>query len=260
MNYWDNAAARIIVARQHTKEMSELYSGDIKKCISITKTYDENFILEGSTVFEAGKTLLIDIDSVSAIFLAREALPDQKIAVVNFSSFVDPGGMFLKGSKAQEECLCHESILYNVLSDLALQSFYQLNRKDKNQGLYYNRALYLPDILFIRDNKQCRADVITCAAPNLNYAYKYSSINKMQIKKLARDTMESRIKFIRDIAIANNVHTLIFGAYGCGVFKNDPYVVAALSKDIFAASNINICYAILDKNSYNYKAFASVLG
>ena len=41
-----------------------------------------------------------------------------KIAVLNFASFKNPGGMFYNGSSAQEESLCHESFLYNVLKKI----------------------------------------------------------------------------------------------------------------------------------------------
>ncbi len=258
MNYWVDAQARAITARRHTREMASKYPNEIQACVDATQEYTEMYCFKEADTSLFGKSSLTDIDSVSAVFLATQTLPDQKIAVVNFSSFTDPGGMFLKGSKAQEECLCHESILFNILSSQKLAPFYQNNKKDKNRGLYYNRALFSPNVLFIRQEQICQASVITCAAPNLNYALKYGGMTRQQADTLSYDVMLSRIRFIRDIALEHNISTLIFGAYGCGVFKNNPYTVAQLSKQIFEPSGLNVCYAVLDKTSYNYQAFASI--
>lgn len=34
-----------------------------------------------------------------------------RTAILNYASYKSPGGFFLEGSPAQEEALCHESIL-----------------------------------------------------------------------------------------------------------------------------------------------------
>ena len=64
-----------------------------------------------------------------------------------------------------------------------------------------------------------------------------------------------------DIASNKNVNILILGAWGCGVFGQDPSEVAKLfveelknHKDIE-----NIIFAIVDKESKNYRAFEQVI-
>ena len=94
------------------------------------------------------KIEVVDMDSVSAIFQYAE----NNTAVLNFASYKNPGGMFVNGSKAQEECLCHESFLYNVLKEN--QNYYNWNNQHKNRALYLNRALYSPNIKFFHEDKE----------------------------------------------------------------------------------------------------------
>lgn len=57
------------------------------------------------------------------------------------------------------------------------------------------------------------------------------------------------------IAEENGVENLVAGAWGCGVFMQDPYTVATLL--IGAARNYNIpniYFAIPDRNSQNFRA------
>ena len=64
-----------------------------------------------------------------------------------------------------------------------------------------------------------------------------------------------------DIVSNKNVNTLILGAWGCDAFGQDPSEVANLfveelknHKDIE-----NIIFAIVDKESKNYRAFEQVI-
>ena len=57
-----------------------------------------------------------DKDTMSALIDEGHDNPGEKIAVLNFASYQNPGGKFLEGSSAQEESLCHASTLYECLS------------------------------------------------------------------------------------------------------------------------------------------------
>ena len=48
--------------------------------------------------------------------------------------------------------------------------------------------------------------------------------------------MYSRIKFILDIAKDNHVDTLVLGAFGCGVFGQNPREVANIFKKLLDTS------------------------
>lgn len=93
----------------------------------------------------------------------------------------------------------------------------------------------MPNGVFIkggRNDKQKEADIITCAAPNFRTAHRYQS------KSENDRVLEDRIHFMYQIAEENGVENLIAGAWGCGVFMQDPYTVATLL--IGAARNYNI--------------------
>ena len=141
--------------------------------------------------------------------------------------------MFFNGSSAQEESLCHSSFLYNVLRTFD-KTYYEWNRKHLNRALYTDRALYSPNILFFDQLRQCYFDVITCAAPNYGAAAKWQHV----FAEENRAVLTNRIKFIAEIAEENEVETLVLGAYGCGVFQQDPSVVAAVFHEVFQATTV----------------------
>ena len=74
-----------------------------------------------------------------------------KIAVLNFASYKNPGGMFLQGSFAQEESLCHRSTLYNVLSEY-FPLEYRYNNANLNKGLYDHFAIYIVLVSYLMKN------------------------------------------------------------------------------------------------------------
>jgi uncharacterized protein (TIGR02452 family) len=228
--YWGgNRDARRKYAVNHTKEMDEKYPLQIVKSVNETVTYNDN------TKFLIGKTVnkmpvsLVPEDSVEAIFNYAEG----RTAVLNFASYKNPGGMFIDGSRAQEESLCAESFLYNVLR---LQNEYYSwnNYNSKNKGMYINRALYSPDIIFIHNDRELPCDVITCAAPNISPSRKYGwGVTAEDNTK----TLDSRIKFVLNIAAHNKVDTLILGAFGCGVFGQDAYEVVSIFKKYLSTTH-----------------------
>lgn len=220
---WDNKEKRAELAKKHCADMAFHFARLISDSVTETEMYFPDFVMEHVEVSAEHKTefIVADLDSVSAIFEYDAG----KTAVLNFSSYKNPGGMFLNGSKAQEECLCHESTLYNVLKDFQV-GFYDWNNQHKNKALYLNRGLYSPNIAFIHGGKQKACDVITCAAPNKSAAQKYQNVTDEENRACLID----RIRFVLDIAAQNKVNTLILGAYGCGVFGQDATEVAELFK------------------------------
>lgn len=238
--YWNDKSNKSNIAKSHTIEMENQFSQFINLSVKETIIYDTDFVSTKDSSINDMNIVVEDLDSVSAII--KHANKGTKIAVLNFSSYKEPGGMFLQGSKAQEECLCHESFLYNVLSQFVIE-FYDWNNRHKNKALYLNRALYSPNIIFCKNNNSTACDVITCASPNKTAAQKYQNVSDTENTK----ALKSRIKYVLDIAKENNVDTLILGAYGCGVFGQDPTEVASIFKEYLDTTHKcfkNVVFAI----------------
>lgn len=252
-HYWIDKENRAKKAAAWTDTMETQHKDLIDRSTENTAIYADNngrnryFAPSGT---HAPSIKLVDKDAVSAIVDEHHG----KTAVLNFASYKNPGGMFLKGSCAQEESLCHESFLYNVLRRFE-QAYYVPNNNTKNRAMYTNKALYSPDIVFYHDNHAVPCDVITCAAPNFSAGAKYANVTPEFNSRCLR----SRIQFVLDVAACNHVDTLILGAFGCGVFGQNPKEVAIIMHNLLPEYPFKtVVFAIPDKNHANYKAFAEV--
>lgn len=260
-NPWREKDARAAAAVKHTKEMEDQFPETIRWCIENTKVQGERPNIRDNALIGCIKARgeecnvsepeisVVNLDTVTAAFLENSG----KIAVLNFASYKNPGGMFLQGSIAQEEALCHESALYNILSsDRLAKEFYEPNRKRLNRALYHDNLLYTPAVPFIHNGAFRRLDVITCAAPNKGAAQKYKNVPDQECD----DVMRMRIRSILIEAAEQEVDTLILGAYGCGVFKNDPKTVAQIFKEELANCPFKVVFAVPGDK---YAIFKSVL-
>lgn len=254
--YWTNKEKRAEQAKLHTEEMKQLFGEKIQQSVKDTRIYDVDF--QSSIIYSCKSEIIVEAtDSVSAMMHhAKEC--QNHMAVLNFSSYKNPGGMFLNGSIAQEECLCHDSYLYNVLSEFETM-FYDWNNKNKNRALYLNRGLYSPNIVFQKDGNSVLCDVITCAAPNKSAAHRYQKVTDEENTKV----LKSRIRFVLDIAKENHVDLLILGAYGCGVFGQDAKEVASIFKEYLNTTHKcfeKVIFAIPNGKDKNFEAFEMIFG
>ena len=156
---------------------------------------------------------------------------NSKVCILNFASSKHAGGGFMTGAHAQEENLCYHSNLYDCLSKH--ESFYEYNRKNLNKGLYVEGIIFTNNVLFFKQRfsnvNPKLVDVITCAAPNKGAALR-NGVKSAEVDKV----MTARLEKILKVAIENNVETLVLGAFGCGVFKNDiEYVANEIKKLLY---------------------------
>ena len=174
----------------------------------------------------------------SARYLHRE-YPGQKIAVLNFASAVKPGGGVLTGARAQEESICRCSTLYEALNQKRMRELYYDVNAEKGDPLYTDACIYTPDVMVCKTDTElperlspeefCRVDIVTCAAPRL-------------LEGLCRDERETpeeleklylrRIHHILHVMAAKDAEIVILGAFGCGVFHNNPALVASAFESV----------------------------
>ena len=246
----------------HTQVMEQYFKEDIEYSIDNTQLYD----VDDLTPIQGDHFPTVLMDGRDVVSSILEFAPKaKKCCVLNFASFHRPGGGYLAGSMAQEEALCHESTLYSVLSEME-DIFYQPNEFNQNYGLYMNRLLYSPRITFLRDDKCVHCDVISCAAPNYT-AFKSVTrfarngkplISESDQDRINEQTLCSRIRAVLAIADTKGVDTLILGAFGCGVFGQNPHQVATIFKNELASGHYRfktVVFSIMDPNSVNYRAF-----
>lgn len=185
---------------------------------------------------------------------------DTKVCILNFASSKHAGGGFMTGAHAQEENLCYHSNLYDCLSKH--ESFYEFNRKNLNRGLYTEGIIFTNNVLFFKQrftNVNPRlADVITCAAPNKGAALR-NGVKDIEVDKV----MAARLEKILKVAIDNNVETLVLGAFGCGVFKNDvDYVANEIKKLLYMKGYAkyfkNIVIPGISKSDRVYTTFSKI--
>ena len=242
MNYWTKKQQLAERARNWMIRMEQKHSDEIDKAVKASVIYD-NSNVKPATKDGTFHGTLTKKDTVSALFNLPNGF--QHICVLNFASYKNPGGKFLEGSSAQEESLCHESFLFNVLKELP--DYYEWNKHHLNHGLYTNRAIYTPNVLFQHGLYSWHADVLTCAAPNR------SCIRYGRFTEKENDAaLKSRIDFIANIiAEHKELDAVILGAFGCGVFKQDAARVAKLFQASSIPANVTVEYAIPDNKNYN---------
>ncbi|HVZ41728.1 MAG TPA: TIGR02452 family protein [Candidatus Kapabacteria bacterium] len=176
-------------------------------------------VLAGTTTGVSNRTTL-----AAAKALAAE---HGRVACLNFASARNPGGGFLSGSQAQEESLARATGLYATLIEHG--EFYEHHRATRT-ALYSDRVIYSPGVPVFRDDHDMlletpwRLDVITSAAVNTG-ALRENEPHRMGEVVPA---LESRARMVLAIAAAHACDALVLGAWGCGVFANDPAAIASV--------------------------------
>ncbi len=253
--YYNQKEKNKQMARTHTYEMAELFPDDIRYSIDSSVIYDHDNVEEVDiTRYKKPSVLVENTDTASSIY---DHCLDDKTVALNFASFRNPGGQYINGSMAQEEALCSESFLYNVLKEIP--NYYVNNKNKLNGGLYSDKLIYTPSVFFNRGLMTAKCNIITCAAPNMKYYFDYhKGIDTETYYRL----LYNRITLIKQVAEMNNNETIILGAWGCGVFKNNPEIVARIFKEVFSQTSIDfVIYAIPSNKdgSANYQVFKRII-
>lgn len=200
----------------------------------------------------AGK-LTIRTENYSTVdaVLKLTAEGKQKIGVLNFASAKNPGGGFLNGAMAQEESLAVSGGLYKTLT--VHEKYYQRNRSCGTM-MYTDHAIYSPEVVFFRDGRfglleqPVTASVLTLPAVNMGQV-----MIRGEDTGRAEQVMRRRMKLALAVFAKEECRHLILGAYGCGVFRNDPKKIARWWKELLAEGFGDVFesveFAVLDRSS-----------
>lgn len=201
----------------------------------------------------------ITVTAESTQQAARRLTEQHPIVLLNFASAKNAGGGFINGAKAQEEDLARCSALYPCLR--AASAYYAANRNPSVDALYTDHMIHSPEVPFFRTHgrelleRAFSASVITAPAPNAGVHRQRGGNEQVLAAALRR-----RAGYVLALAEARRHRNLLLGAWGCGVFRNDPNLVADafgrwLEHPRFAGSFDRVCFAILDRSGHTRAAF-----
>lgn len=152
----------------------------------------------------------------------------RRVGVLNFASARHPGGGFERGAQAQEEALARSSALHASLVCEAAAPFYR-TAPDEASCVYTDRVILSPGCPVFRDadgrllRSPLPATFLTCAAPNASAL----QANEPERLPLLPGIFARRAAGVLAVGAHAGCDALVLGAWGCGVFGNDPDLVAA---------------------------------
>jgi len=195
-----------------------------------------------------GAVPAIEVTKESSLSAARR-LGDDAACLV-FASARSPGGGFLNGARAQEESIARVSALYAC--QMSVPQFYGFHRRQQDLR-YSDRVIYSPRVPVFRDEngtlleEPYRTSFLTAAAPNLGAIM------------TSQPTVAGSVPGVLAARAAR-----VLGAWGCGVFRNDPLTVARAFREQLARTSgwfDRVVFAVLDnqQGTPTYKAFADAL-
>jgi uncharacterized protein (TIGR02452 family) len=199
-----------------------------------------------------GHATAVEVVNETTLAGVSRVLADGKgpVAALNFASAKNPGGGFLNGSQAQEESLARSSALHASL--LRAWEFYERHRA--SPSLLYSDAMILSPAcpVFRHDDGELLEEprlvtFITSPAPNAGAA----ANNRPEELPLIPEVFRRRSEYVLALAASEGYKRLVLGAWGCGVFRNDPAVVAAaflghLRQGAWAGRFEQVVFSVLD--------------
>jgi len=185
-----------------------------------------------------------------------------KTGCLNFASAKNPGGGFLGGAMAQEESLALSSALYPTLTKHF--EMYEYNR-GRSTYLYSDCMIYSPDVaVFRNDDGELTNDFLTLSfvtSPAVNIGAMKN--NRPEEMELAEAAMLQRMDRVLALMVHHDIDHLLLGAWGCGVFQNDPNDIAGyfahylMPGGKYSRAFKSVLFAVLDrsKTGDNINAF-----
>ena len=233
-------------------------AGEVARAVAGTRLYLPDDPLEGPG---EGTTPVVEVTRESTLAAAHRLGPGT--AALVFASARNPGGGFLNGARAQEEDIARASALHACL--LAVPEFYAHHRADPDLR-YSDRVIYSPGVPVFRDGdatllaQPYPSSFPTAAAPNLGALRDAEDDRASTVPA----TLERRAERVLRVAAAHGHRRIVLGAWGCGVFRNDPTTVAGALRTALVRVRAfeRVTFAVLDRTGAgpNYRAFMEAFG
>lgn len=202
----------------------------------------------------------IEVTDESTLGAARRLVGTARdpVACLNFASARKPGGGYRSGAQAQEESLARSSALAACLA--AAPEFYEHHNAVRDPR-YSDRVIYSPGVPVFRDDggallhRPYRVAFLTAAAPNAS-----AMTDPEQLAEVP-SILSHRAARVLSIARRHGHRRLVLGAWGCGVFGNDPSTVAGVFAGLllgggpFADGFDHVVFAIMDSDPLPAAAF-----
>ena len=202
---------------------------------------------------DAGSRTTVEVTNETTLAAARrifdEVGDDDEVVALNFASATKPGGGYRSGAEAQEESLARASALGACLEEVP--EFYEHHRQQAHP-LYTDRVICSPGVPVFRDDagtllsRPHPVTFLTAAAPNAGELARRGWTGDLD------GTLRQRAHRVLAVAAAHGHRQLVLGAWGCGVFRNDPAHVAGVFADLlgtdFAGVFAQVTFAVVDRS------------
>ncbi|MBL8506965.1 MAG: TIGR02452 family protein [Chitinimonas sp.] len=228
---------------------------DLQQLLGVQQTgkrYATRFLVANQTSLAAARQLL--------------AQGHEDVLCLNFASARNPGGGFLGGAEAQEENLAKSSGLYPCI--VQMSGMYEANRRMKS-CVYLDDMIYSPGVPVFRDDnyqyldEPCLVSMVTAPAVNRGAVAQHEPGRLPEAELI----MQRRIGLLLALAKQHQHKALVLGAWGCGVFANDPVAMAQwfayhlLENPDYCDTFEVISFAVLDRrDGRTFAAFADAFG
>jgi uncharacterized protein (TIGR02452 family) len=243
----------IVAAGQYTCPRGRNISiaAELEAAVAATRTHGPEPV---AAVPGTDRDTVVEVTGESSTEAARRLTgeaPDP-VAVLCFASARNPGGGYLNGAQAQEEALCRASALYTCL--LRAPEFYAHHRAERDV-FYSDRVIHAPGVPVFRDDRgdllptPYRVGFLTSPAPNAGVIRRTAPDEASRVPHV----LARRAERVLEVAVAGGYRRIVLGAWGCGVFQNEPATVAGVFRDLltgegrFAAHFDRVTLAVLDR-------------
>jgi len=241
LGYYDVNGRRIDISGMHRNTMNSisLYTPESADSIKLDNA-------------DSGQKPVYRLTRLPTVSALLELNGRGNVGILNFASAKNPGGGFLNGAQAQEESLAMCGNLY--LTQIKRPGYYEANRACGSM-LYTDYMIYSKDAVFIRDDtegmweKPLAASVLTAPAVNMGEYLRKANADIVH----AEAVMKARMRKVLKVFAEQGDKTLILGAYGCGVFRNDPKKVAGFFIELLKSEGFEkyfdeIIFAVYDRS------------